>query len=100
MLLRFVETFNSINKFSDCDLPDLTIIHGINGAGKTHLLKAIESGYHVQIFEEERQLKAAYIWNFAENNPFFIKFQFLPSTIRKWCKMQKTLIKRRPNFSG
>ena len=36
--------FQSITDFQVVDLPDFTVITGLNGSGKTHLLKAIEIG--------------------------------------------------------
>jgi predicted ATPase len=33
----------SITQFNPIDIPDFTILTGINGAGKSHLLQAIEN---------------------------------------------------------
>nr|WP_239058360.1 AAA family ATPase [Aliiroseovarius sp. PrR006] len=41
MKLNFVSDHLSINKFNAVELPDFTVITGINGAGKSHLLQAI-----------------------------------------------------------
>lgn len=38
------ELYKSIRSFPSTELPDFTIITGINGAGKSHLLEAIEKG--------------------------------------------------------
>jgi len=43
--LKFVTPHISIKNFNTVQLPDLTIITGLNGAGKTHLLKAIDEGH-------------------------------------------------------
>ena len=41
MKLSFVSKYASINAFDDIELPELTIITGKNGSGKSQLLKAI-----------------------------------------------------------
>jgi predicted ATPase len=43
--------FKSILTNFDQDLPDFTIISGVNGAGKSHLLQAIEQGY-AKVYDE------------------------------------------------
>jgi len=49
MLLKYVAPHISINSaFEPIELPDFTILTGLNGSGKTHLLKAIDKG-HCQI---------------------------------------------------
>jgi ABC-type uncharacterized transport system ATPase component len=44
MKLQFNQDYLSIKKFNEIDLPDLTVITGINGSGKSHLLSAIKKG--------------------------------------------------------
>jgi len=44
MKLEYKNDYQSIKKFDSIELPQFTILTGINGSGKTHLLKAIESG--------------------------------------------------------
>jgi predicted ATPase len=41
--LRFVKVYRSISELPSVDLPDFTIITGINGSGKSQLLEAIEN---------------------------------------------------------
>lgn len=41
LTLYFLKPYGSIENFPTIDLPDFTLITGINGSGKTHLLKAI-----------------------------------------------------------
>jgi len=45
MKLEFVRLHASINAFDTIDLPKFTLITGVNGSGKTHLLKCIEAGH-------------------------------------------------------
>lgn len=42
--LRFKRVHRSIKSLPNADLPSFTILTGINGSGKTHLLEAIEQG--------------------------------------------------------
>src|SRR2546430_1713718 len=44
MRLTFIRPHLSITAFPDIDLPRLTIVLGINGVGKSHLLEAIAKG--------------------------------------------------------
>jgi AAA domain, putative AbiEii toxin, Type IV TA system len=44
MKLTFKSTYQSITSFPETSLPKFTLVTGANGAGKTHLLKAIETG--------------------------------------------------------
>jgi len=44
MLLKFVSPHLSITPFEPVELPNLCVITGINGSGKSHLLQAIANG--------------------------------------------------------
>jgi len=44
MKLTFVKTFKSITFFPEEELPNFVVLTGVNGAGKSHLLEAIENG--------------------------------------------------------
>lgn len=48
MELKFKSEFQSIKLFNSTEMTDFSIITGINGSGKTNLLKALEKG-NVQI---------------------------------------------------
>jgi len=43
MRLAFQKDHLSISKFDSIDLPDFTVLTGVNGSGKSHLLAAIEN---------------------------------------------------------
>lgn len=44
MKLSFARTARSISAFENTELPDFTVLTGLNGAGKTHLLRNIKDG--------------------------------------------------------
>ncbi len=44
MKLQHKEDHLSIDRFNDIEIPDFTVLTGINGSGKSHLLRAIENG--------------------------------------------------------
>lgn len=44
MKLIYNSDYISIKKFDTVEIPDFTILTGVNGSGKTHLLKAIQNG--------------------------------------------------------
>ena len=44
MKLTFKSRYLSLQELPDTSLPTFTLVTGLNGAGKTHLLRAIESG--------------------------------------------------------
>ncbi len=44
MDIKFVKKYLSIESFDPIELPNFSIITGVNGSGKSHLLKAIENG--------------------------------------------------------
>ena len=44
MNIKFDTPYKSINQFASVDFADFTILTGLNGSGKTHLLRAIKEG--------------------------------------------------------
>lgn len=44
MKLSFLKIHKSITSFPELELPDFVVLTGVNGAGKSHLLEAIENG--------------------------------------------------------
>jgi len=44
MILEFEAEHLSVKDFNRIELPELSVLTGLNGAGKTHILKAIENG--------------------------------------------------------
>jgi AAA15 family ATPase/GTPase len=53
MKLRFNQPYLSITSFEEVELPNFTLITGLNGVGKTHLLEAIQKS-HITIDRASR----------------------------------------------
>lgn len=70
MKLEFQTRHASINQLTCPELPSLTILTGVNGSGKTHLLEAIASGcVTVDCVGDIRSDILKYDWsNFVPNN--------------------------------
>lgn len=64
MKLTFGQPHLSLRNFPETDLPDLVLLTGVNGSGKTHLLQAIQSGL-VQVDEASSPGKdiRSFNWN-------------------------------------
>ena len=45
MKVKFNQKYKSINDFNEIDIKDISIFLGVNGSGKTHILKAIQEGF-------------------------------------------------------
>lgn len=44
MKIKFAQKFKSINEFDEQNIKDFSVFLGVNGSGKTHLLKALQAG--------------------------------------------------------
>ncbi|MBT6034780.1 MAG: hypothetical protein HOH01_04280, partial [Candidatus Jacksonbacteria bacterium] len=44
MEIKFVQRYKSIDSFNKINIEDFSVFLGVNGAGKTHLLKALQLG--------------------------------------------------------
>src|SRR3989339_1469908 len=45
MKIKFIQKHKSITSFDESAIVDFSIFLGVNGAGKTHLLKALQEGF-------------------------------------------------------
>ena len=62
MNLSFATAYKSVKRLPIAELPNLTILTGHNGAGKTHFLEAI-SGGHIKIEGINHNRTRIYRWN-------------------------------------
>ena len=56
MLIKFHDNYKSIKSLNSGELPDFTIITGVNGAGKSHLLQGLNNG-HISIHSNNKRLQ-------------------------------------------
>jgi len=55
MDIKFTGTYKAVNTFEWLQIPDLAILTGLNGTGKSQLLQIISSGYgHISYYKEGR----------------------------------------------
>lgn len=66
--LKHQSNYLSIEKFDDVDLPDFTVLTGLNGSGKTHLLQAIaQKKVIIESLENENPVYFDYKTFYLEN---------------------------------
>lgn len=63
MKITLNHEYLSIKSFDECTLPDLVLIHGRNGSGKSHFLNAIHDGA-ISVYFQDRQLTATLVQDF------------------------------------
>jgi hypothetical protein len=68
MILTFVRPHVSIKELPTTDLPAFTVITGLNGSGKSHLLQALGNG-HISTDVAPNHLTDARIFTWAEMSP-------------------------------
>lgn len=64
MQIRFQNQSFSIKSLVDCDLPNFVVITGLNGSGKTHFLRGIESG-NITVLEDGQPLNTRRFFDFS-----------------------------------
>lgn len=45
MMVKFNQKYKSIEMFNNLDIENFSVFLGVNGSGKTHLLKTIQEGF-------------------------------------------------------
>lgn len=68
MELSFVRSFNSITELNTIEINDFSVLTGINGSGKTHLLQAIENG---AIMIKDVELQEIVYYNYSDFNLYY-----------------------------
>ncbi|MCA4809614.1 AAA family ATPase [Empedobacter stercoris] len=62
MKLKYISDYLSIKQFEDIELNDFTVITGVNGAGKSHFLNAINNG-NIKIQDIDHENIVMYNYN-------------------------------------
>jgi len=71
MKLKYISDYLSIKQFEDIELNDFTVITGVNGAGKSHFLNAINNGnIKIEGIENENII----LYNYNDFNVVNINF--------------------------
>src|SRR5690606_32740411 len=73
MKLKHVKNYLSIQKFEDVEIANFSVITGLNGSGKSHLLTAINSGaIEIENIDNDEIILYNYndfnVFNFENNN--------------------------------
>jgi energy-coupling factor transporter ATP-binding protein EcfA2 len=103
MKLRFSSAHKSIRFFPEIDLPDLVVLTGINGAGKSHLLEALEQGF-VRVDEIPFNGPARTIRRFdwtnlvPNDNPAFTGYQSKQERSGLWTQFSNDLKQNLPQL--
>ncbi|WP_026941362.1 ATP-binding protein [Hellea balneolensis] len=85
MKLTFQTEHISIKQLADTELPTLTVMTGLNGAGKTHLLQAIDNGSITVQGSTPAQVKYYNLLNFRMKSPKALNAQQLAAqTLAGW----------------
>lgn len=93
MKLTFSKQHLSISAFNPVDLADLTVLTGVNGAGKTHLMQAIENGsVQVQGIDKNRIVHFNYETFRLANEPAFNAQQISKEREQAWDFFQKQVL--------
>src|SRR5882757_2326992 len=72
MKLEFKNKHLSVENFDTVEIPDFTVLTGVNGAGKSHLLEAIQrKDVIIEGYEESNIIYFNYINFFLENESVF-----------------------------
>jgi ABC-type branched-subunit amino acid transport system ATPase component len=98
MKLILRKPYKSIESFDDVDyieLPDFTILTGINGAGKTHLLEAINfeerGAKHIEVFDDsEEKIEPMHLYKMSLDTDRDFKEYSFPELV----DMQHTLFEK------
>lgn len=70
MQLTYYRIHKSVKSFDTVDLPDFTVLTGLNGSGKTHLLEAIANGaIRTNVIEQGKENTQVRLFNYTNLTP-------------------------------
>ncbi|WP_413173675.1 AAA family ATPase [Anabaena azotica] len=96
MKLSFVKPYKSITFLPETELPDFVVLTGVNGAGKTHLLEAIEKGYIlVDNITIDEQIKPVRFFNWmnlvTQDSGAIAPFQLSQELSNFWSQLSQSI---------
>ncbi|WP_254526791.1 MULTISPECIES: AAA family ATPase [unclassified Sphingobacterium] len=89
MKLKHISDYLSIKKFNDIEISDFTVITGINGAGKSHFLNAIDKG---NITIEGIDSENIILYNYNDFNVYNIDLNYRDSQTSSIKQRQQAYI--------
>ncbi|MCT9014530.1 AAA family ATPase [Cupriavidus gilardii] len=96
MKISLFRPHKSITAFEDIEVPDFTIITGINGAGKSQMLEAIEQGFlridSIPVDHQKRSIRR-FDWNSlaTTDTGSFTSFQALQEQHQAWMQLRQQI---------
>ena len=96
MKLTLINAYKSISSFPETELPDFVIITGVNGAGKSHLLEAINSGcIQIDSISSTNQTRPIRLFNWTNlvpnDNGAFASYQITQEQQRIWKELSSQI---------
>jgi len=92
MQLRFNRPHLSIERFNPVELPDLVVLTGVNGSGKSHLLEAINLRFATIVGHEQSKIVLFNYENFRlDNEPVFNAHQISAERETAWNLHQQQI---------
>ncbi|CAK8716503.1 hypothetical protein GCAAIG_05915 [Candidatus Electronema halotolerans] len=92
MILEFYKSHLSITELAQTELPEFTVLTGVNGSGKSHLLSAIASqSIRIQGMEQPRIVLFNYATFKLDNEPVLNSHQLFSEKEAAWqfCQQVK-----------
>lgn len=103
MKLTFVKPYKSIISFPEIELEDFVILTGVNGAGKTHLVEAIENGSvqidNITVNNQTRPIRLFNWTNLVPNDTgAFAPYQITQEIYALWNELSQHIRNYRPQI--
>jgi AAA15 family ATPase/GTPase len=105
MKLTFVKSHKSITSLPNIELSDFVVLTGVNGAGKTHLLEAIENGaVQIDNIILNNQTKPIRLFNWSNLVPndtgAFAPYQITQEIYGLWNEISQNIISYRSQVTN
>lgn len=104
MKLSFLKIHKSITSFPELELPDFVVLTGVNGAGKSHLLEAIENGSmridDIEVNNQTRPIRR-FDWSnlIPQDTGAFAPYQITQEISGLWNEINQYVKEYRPHIS-
>lgn len=96
MKLTLISPYKSITRLPEIQLPDFVVLTGVNGAGKTHLIEAIERGsIQIENITQESQTRPIRLFNWNNLVPndsgAFFSYQITQERQALWSELSQLM---------